>query len=390
MIDTALWIIFAATSAALTTVLVTPTLASIAKHYDALDRPGGRKTHARPIPRLGGIAVLLGIAVAVALVALGQGSSLDLGGEIPQVRVLLASTGLVLLAGLIDDLRHVPAVLKLLWELVAATLLVVSAASWTFSQLGLPGGSTLELGALGAPLTVLWIVGICNSINLMDGFDGLAAGVSAIVATTFLAYAVIMNDLLVAAVMAGMAGACTGFLVHNRAPATIFLGDAGSLPLGFLLGALSVHTATRAPVEAAVLVPMLALSVPAIDMVLVAAFRFRIASARSVKARVVRVLRADRNHLHHALATLLQDDRLAVATIYAGVAASAVAALAIALTRTTSLGFAILAVEILTILVVRVLGLRRSRKSERWAPSAAGSPPSGGAPAASDGDSCGP
>ena len=144
----------------------------------------------------------------------------------------------------------------------------------------------------GAVVSLLWIVGVTNAINLIDGLDGLAGGVVAIIADSLLAYALLQGNLRTVILMAATAGACIGFLRHNWAPARIFMGDSGSLTLGFLLAAISVHSSLKAPAAVAILVPILALGVPVIDTLLVMGVRFldrpKGRLARAVPAHVPR------------------------------------------------------------------------------------------------------
>ena len=169
-------------------------------------------------------------------------------------------------------------------------------------MLSLPGLGDVELGIFGEVVSLLWIVGVTNAINLLDGLDGLAGGVVAIVATGLLVYAVDLQDNLLAMVlMAAIVGACVGFLRHNWAPARIFMGDSGSLTLGFLLAAMSVHSSLKAPAAVAILVPILALGLPVMDTLLVMLVRFLDRPHGPFVDRFLRMFHADRNHLHHVL-----------------------------------------------------------------------------------------
>lgn len=335
-------------------------MARLAFAVKALDYPGHRKVHPTPVPRLGGLAIVLGLL-------LGTGSVIFLmwGGwnqpiERQSLVALGLGTGLILLVGLVDDLIGVSALKKLAVECVAAGL--VAHSGWQFHLLGYPGGQ-IELGPLaGVVLTVLWIVGVTNAINLIDGLDGLASGVVAIIGASFMIYSIAYQSPFAVAVTAGIVGCCLGFLPHNREPARIFMGDAGSLTLGYLLGCLSVYTALKSPAAVAILVPLLALGVPVIDTVLVMIVRFLERPKGVFFRRFLRMFHADRNHLHHLLETLVVSKRDVVRWIYVMVVVSCSMALVVALSKQSGLGFVLLAVELAALIVVREFGFARKAR----------------------------
>jgi len=264
--------------------------------------------------------------------------------------------------GLIDDVIGASGLKKIGVEIIAAWLVV--SMGWRFDVLGLPGGGELELdGVMGGVLTVVWIVGVTNAINLLDGLDGLAGGVAAIIAGSFLVYAWLQGDPFSVVLMAGIVGGCLGFLPHNWEPAAVFMGDAGSLTLGFLLAATSVQTSIKAPAAVAILVPVLALGVPVIDTVLVMVVRFLERPKGQLFSRFLRMFHADRNHLHHLLEEAVTSRRGVVRWIYVMVLISSTMALAVALTKQRGLGFILIVVEIVVIALVRQLGwARRARQ----------------------------
>lgn len=351
-------ILVGAAVACLTTALLTPQVARLALQVGAVDRPGGRRRHRGTIPRLGGIPVIIGIFVGWGCVWLAAGGPLP--SPWPEgLSALMVGTTLVFGVGLLDDLWGTPALLKLGAQTLAAIVLVASSDSWVFGHVGLPGESALGLGALALPVTALWIVGVCNAINLVDGMDGLATGVIGIIAGSFVVYSLLLGADLVAVSMACIFGGAAGFLVHNRSPAKIFLGDTGSLTLGFLLAALSVRMSFKLPVTVGILVPLLALGVPAIDAILVAVARFLGPSRSPASARIASILRADRRHLHHLLSLLLQKHRRVIAVIYGGVTLSAGAGLAVVVTRSTILGVDLFFGQVLVLVWIRATGMRR-------------------------------
>jgi UDP-GlcNAc:undecaprenyl-phosphate GlcNAc-1-phosphate transferase len=241
-----------------------------------------RDIHRRPTPRLGGPALYLGFALA---------GVVFLPHDARHLGVLLL-TGLTAFTFLIDDRRPIPAGLKLAVQ-VAVALVAVKTFGYEIDYLYLPLLQIPDLGLLVLPVTVLWIVGMQNSINLLDGVDGLAAGVVAIVALLLLVAAANrpeQGEVLVLA--AALAGACVGFLIFNFHPARIFMGDSGSQFLGLALALLSVIGVAKVAVAAALLVPVLALAVPIADTALAIVRRRR--QGRSVA-------HADSRHIHHRL-----------------------------------------------------------------------------------------
>lgn len=354
----------AAGIAALIANLLVPLVTEVAILVSAVDFPGGRKTHEGAVGRLGGIAILSGLAFGTGSVYLMHW--VDWGSPIDRKSLvaLLLGAGMIFLVGLVDDVIGVSTWKKLGVEVLAGWLLV--SMGWRFDVLGLPGGGQLELGFMGGALTVIWIVGVINAINLIDGLDGLAGGVVAIIAASFLIYALLQRDPFSVVLMAGILGACLGFLPHNWEPAEVFMGDGGSLTLGFFLAITSVHTTIKAPAAVAILVPILALGVPVIDTLLVMLVRFLERPKGRLFNRFLRMFSADRNHLHHLLEGLVTSRRTAVRWIYAMVLASSVMALIVALTNRRGLGLILIAVEIIALILVRQLGLaRRARQLSR-------------------------
>jgi UDP-GlcNAc:undecaprenyl-phosphate GlcNAc-1-phosphate transferase len=241
---------------------------------------------------------------------------------------LLAGVGLVFLVGIVDDLVGVSVVSKFVIETVAAGLLVAN--GWCFTIIAGPFGHEHELGALSAVISVVWIVGVTNAINLMDGLDGLASGVIAIIAGSFFVYAVMQQNYFTVILMGGVLGSCLGFLRHNWEPAKIFLGDSGSLTLGYLLAVTSVHSSIKASAAVAILVPMLALGVPVIDTLLVMVLRFLERPHSRLAQRLGGMFSADRNHRHHLIEAWRGSHATVVRVIYALVGLSCGGALLVA------------------------------------------------------------
>jgi UDP-GlcNAc:undecaprenyl-phosphate GlcNAc-1-phosphate transferase len=363
MINASEWLPYAAASAliaGLVTTTAVPLVVRLAMSMRAVDYPGGRRTHERAVPRLGGVAIVTGLFFGVVSVILVRWPVYGDSIANSQFVVWLLAGSLVFLVGLVEDVMSLSRAKRLLAE-VAAAWMVVS-AGWKFEVFALPVVGDVELGWLGSVLTIIWIVGVANAINLIDGLDGLAAGVIAIIAASMLVLSGVKGDFLTVVVYAGMMGACLGFLRFNWAPARVFMGDAGSLTLGFLLATLTVKGALKSPAAVAILVPILALGVPVIDTLMVMLVRFLERPKLRLVGRVAAIFKADRNHIHH-LVQHLRPHRphreAAVRWIYGLVLVSCGAALAVALTKSGRLGVSLVIVEVIVIFVVRRLGFAR-------------------------------
>jgi UDP-GlcNAc:undecaprenyl-phosphate GlcNAc-1-phosphate transferase len=286
--------------------LLTPLVARIAVGRGWLDHPDGhRKTHASPIPTVGGIAVVVAFVVTLALLPSLAASV----GEEATILSLWAPLALASLAvsavGIADDLRGVKPLAKLAVQTAAAVFLFYS--GFRVEGISNPLGGSIDLGILALPVTVLWLVGMSNAFNLIDGLDGLAAGLAFVSTAGLLATAALSARHETALVAAALAGALLGFLPYNFNPARVFLGDCGALPVGFILAAIAVQSSIKTSAAIAVAVPLLALALPILDVGL------------SVVRRVVRrrpVFAADRDHIHHRLVEMGLTPRRAVVTLY--------------------------------------------------------------------------
>ncbi len=351
----ALYAVGAAIAAAFVTHLLVPPVTRLAIAWRAMDLPGGRKLQASAMPRLGGVAIIGGIGLAAGFAAIGQWSTWGTKIATKELLALAAGTALVFLVGVADDLRGVNNGVKFLVELAAASMLV--AAGWSFSVLRLPFISAIDLGIVGGGLvSLLWIVGVTNAINLIDGLDGLAGGVVAIISLSMLGYATLQGSPGTIVLMAATAGACIGFLRHNWEPARIFMGDSGALTLGFLLAAMSVHSALKAPAALAIVVPILALGLPVMDTLLVMAVRFIQDPRARLLRRFLGMFHADREHLHHLLGHFGARRAHVVGLLYSVVLAFCGMALLVAVTGWTNLGVLVLILEFCVVFRMRPLG----------------------------------
>jgi UDP-GlcNAc:undecaprenyl-phosphate GlcNAc-1-phosphate transferase len=248
-------------SALLLTLVGTPVFRRVALSLGVVDHPNDRKVHTDPTPYLGGMAIIVAFALAVIVGAWARG--LNLGGPVLEVAAILGG-GLVLAAmGLWDDLRVVPGWIKVPLEILAGLGLYFAGVEASLT--GIP--------ALDLIVTLAWVVGITNAVNYLDNMDGLSAGVSAIAAAYFAALAALSGQVLVAGLSAALAGCALGFLWHNRPPAKIFMGDAGSLFIGFLLAALGLKLRFANIQQVTFFVPVAVLAIPILDALMVSVSR---------------------------------------------------------------------------------------------------------------------
>jgi UDP-GlcNAc:undecaprenyl-phosphate GlcNAc-1-phosphate transferase len=290
-------------------ILLTPAVGGMARILGVVDSVGGRRINRRTVPRLGGIALFLGIFVPAP-------AFLDPG---PETRGLLIGAAAVTIVGVIDDFRGLTWWEKLIGQIAAASIPVFAFGVWvdrfTFPLLGI---HTLPEWA-GKPLTVIWIVAIMNMFNFLDGMDGLAAGVAGIASATFCVIALSLGKPDAAILSAIILGATLGFLRHNFYPARIFMGDSGALLLGFMLAAVSVQGLLKTAATVALFFPLLVLAVPILDTSFVVARRLKHGE---------KVFEGDQAHLHHRFLRRGFTQRSAALYMYAWCLSLAAAALA--------------------------------------------------------------
>ncbi len=280
--------------------MMTPPVKRFAEAVGAMDVPrDDRRMHRRPIPRMGGLAIFLGFVLSLLLFV-------DMS---EQVMGLLLGTIVIAVMGALDDIMSLNAWIKLAGQMLAAGVairfgIVVDAIS-NFTPAG--GITFLNTSWLSIPVTMLWIVACTNAVNLIDGLDGLAVGVSTISSLTMLVVSLYVADPAVSLILAALTGACVGFMPYNLNPAKIFMGDVGSQMLGFVLATASIMGLFKFHAIISFLVPLLALAVPLADTVF--AFFRRIFKGQSP-------FRADKGHFHHRLMALGMSQKQAVAVLY--------------------------------------------------------------------------
>ncbi|HEV7704229.1 MAG TPA: MraY family glycosyltransferase, partial [Gemmatimonadaceae bacterium] len=276
---------------ALSATVFTPLVISGAKRWQLLDAPDDtRHLHDRPVPRLGGVAVFIATMLGIASTLFYGPARETLTPEWHRFVLALLLGGTVLFgAGLIDDLRRIRPVAKIVAQCVAA--LIVAKLGFRIEILGI-GSSVLHLGWVSIPLTILWIVAVTNAFNLIDGLDGLATGIAIVALATVFAAATALGNLEVSIVALVLIGALLGFARFNFSPARIFLGDSGSLFIGFMLAVLSMHGSIKSATAVLVAIPLFALAVPLLDVSVSILRRW---------LRGVPIFSPDARHIHHRL-----------------------------------------------------------------------------------------
>ena len=315
-------------SSAALALFLTPLIGRGSTVLGLVDAPGGRKVHAQSVPRLGGVAVVASAALALAIVP----------AFLPQPRTLetwvamqpfIAGGLLIFLVGLVDDVRGLGPAPKLLVEVLAAAIMM--AAGLLIERVTVLG-QTWMLGWLAYPVTAAWLVGVTNAFNLIDGVDGLAPGIAALAGAACGAILIVRGHTAEAMLLAAFVGAMLGFLVYNFEPATIFLGDSGSLVAGFLLAATAIAGWQKGATALASAVPLLIFALPLADAAstLVRRVLARPGSGRSLSAIVRQVVEPDREHIHHRLLGLGWSVRRTVLILYGVTAVLSILALATA------------------------------------------------------------
>jgi len=279
--------------------ILTPAVKWLAVKIGAVDVPKDqRRMHDHPIPRLGGLAIFIGFVVAVLAFAVVN----------RQLRGILLGGCVIVAVGIVDDSHPLGAGIKFILQIVAALIAVWHGVVIEMIANPLPFGEPYwDFGIMAVPITVIWIVAVTNSVNLIDGLDGLADGVSTIAALTMLIIALLVGDLEMATICAALVGGCIGFIPYNRNPAKIFMGDTGATFLGFVLATVSVTGLFKLYAVISFVVPFIILGFPIYDTV--SAFTRRIMKGQNP-------MKADRSHTHHKLIDMGMNQKQAVATLY--------------------------------------------------------------------------
>ncbi|MEA4921269.1 MAG: MraY family glycosyltransferase [Clostridiaceae bacterium] len=277
----------------------TPVVKAFAYKIGAVDIPkDNRRMHKTPIPRVGGLAIFLGFIVSVLIFGRIDGD----------MKAILLGSVIIVLLGIVDDVVTLKPSTKFIGQIAAALIPALGNVRVSLLTNPFKSGDYIQLGWLSIPITILWIVGMTNAVNFIDGLDGLACGVSSIASLTVFTIALLVSEPYVAIVMAALAGACFGFLPYNLNPAQIFMGDTGSMFLGYVLATLSITGLFKLYAIISFLVPFMILGLPIFD------------TGFAIVRRLLKgqsPLKADRGHIHHRLVDMGFDQKQSVAILYA-------------------------------------------------------------------------
>jgi UDP-GlcNAc:undecaprenyl-phosphate GlcNAc-1-phosphate transferase len=348
----------------------TPLIRHLAVRLGAIVMPHDRKVHEKPTPTLGGIAIFLAVLfsllvgkIVVSLVSpehFPRGIREALSS--PEFLGILLSSLIILVLGIIDDLREISPFRKLIGQIIAVLVLIsfgVEIRSISFIR-----GDLIDLS--GSPLasitlTILWMVAFINFINLIDGLDGLAAGVTCISAVAFFVYGtqVGMDQSVIQAMVIAtvVGGACLGFLFYNFNPASIFMGDAGAMFIGFILGAISIQGILKRAAVATLFTPLIIFAIPILDTGLAILRRIRLRRP---------IHHADKEHIHHRLLYLGHSQKQAVLLIYLWTALLTGIALTLEFARSKELFFILMVVIFLSLVVIVFPKMIRARREEEY------------------------
>lgn len=328
--------IVASIASLLAVLLVTPLVIKFAIKIGAVDKPNARKVHEKVMPRLGGLAIFIGVIVGFFVGGLynEKVTAITLGGI------------LITIIGMLDDKYELSAKVKFVGQILVASLIVGSGL--TIQLLTIPYIGDFELGTFGIPVTIFWIVAITNAINLIDGLDGLSAGISVIGIATIAFMAGSAGSMLIFTFAMILIGSTVGFLFYNFHPAKIFMGDTGALFLGYSISILSLLGLYKSVTLFSVVIPIIILGVPIFDTAF--AIIRRIANKKPISS-------PDKSHLHHRLLAIGLSHRNTVLAIYAFGILFSVSALI--LSESTLWGTVLIIVGLIVIIevIVEVIGL---------------------------------
>jgi len=278
----------------------TPFVKMLAYKIGAVDVPkDDRRVHDHPIPRLGGLAIFYGFLISILCFGLVDN----------ELKGILIGALVIVALGIVDDVKQLSAKIKFLTQIVVAVIVVYHGVVIRYISVPefIVEGGILPLGIFSVPITIIWIAGVTNAVNLIDGLDGLAVGVSSIATFSLFFIAILAGEMRVAIISAALAGACLGFLPYNFNPAKIFMGDTGSTFLGYMLSVICIQGLFKGYVVISFIIPFLILGLPIFDTAF--AIARRIWNKKPIMA-------PDRGHLHHRLMDMGFSQKQTVAILY--------------------------------------------------------------------------
>lgn len=329
-------------------MILTPAVRILAVRLGYVDKTSKRKIHDQPIPHIGGAAIFAAFLIPFAGFLVYQNMITDVLIEYrAEVFGVLMGALTVFLIGVFDDIKGARARFKFIVEILAAC--IVYYAGVRILKLSNPFSETpFTFGhSVGLPLTVIWIVGVTNAVNMSDGIDGLAAGMAIFVSIVMFVLSLVNNHTLIALISITLAGSTAGFLVFNFPPAKIFMGDSGALFLGFMLGSISILGSVKGSAAVALVIPVLAMIVPISDTLMAMARRF-------LKGRGM--MEADQDHVHHRLLKRGLSHTQIILVLYGVTIFFGLVALSLVYTQRRENGIVLGAVGILAVILIRRLG----------------------------------
>lgn len=274
-------------TAIIISALLTPFVIIFAKKIGAMDSPNYRKIHSNVIPRLGGLAIYISFIISV-LIHFKYIST--------HIKGLLLGSLIIVICGVVDDIKELNYKTKLIFQFIASLVLIYhDVLIKKVSILSIDGASYLNLGWLSIPLTIIWVIGVTNAVNLIDGLDGLACGLASISSLFLFSIFILTGNTSMALMVIILAGACLGFLPYNFNPAKIFMGDTGSMFLGFILAGMSIQGTVKYATTIILFVPLLVIGLPLYDTLVTMLRRFMQGSS---------IMSPDRQHFHHRMLSL--------------------------------------------------------------------------------------
>ncbi|MCD8036017.1 MAG: undecaprenyl/decaprenyl-phosphate alpha-N-acetylglucosaminyl 1-phosphate transferase [Clostridiales bacterium] len=342
------WLLYIAAfaSAFAISMVMTPFAKKLSEKLGAIDYPKARGMHNKPMPRLGGIAIVMGFMITV-LVLYRYVSDINIKHFIG----FIAGAVVIVCVGIVDDCKNLPAKVKLLFQIIAALLVIASGIRINVVMWPV----TYYLQKLSGPITLIWIIGVTNAVNLIDGLDGLAAGVSSIASLCLMVLCILTGTESAVMLTAALAGSCLGFLPRNFNPAEIFMGDTGATFLGYVLAVTSIIGVFKGYAILALIVCLLSLGLPIFDTL--CAMLRRLITHQPI-------MQADRGHLHHKLIDNGYTQKQAVLILYGISVLLAALAIFIAIQDSRVLAVVVLAVIVLSLVIFIFNNKNKAKRAE--------------------------
>ncbi len=343
--------------ALLIALLLTPIAIRLATRFRLLDVPGGLKTHAFPVPAVGGLVIYASLAITSGIAVLFNERIRSSLNENSRFWIAIGIAGtIVFLVGLYDDIRHASIWMRFSFQTVAA-LITTFLGGVVIGTVGIPLDGLKSTGWFAVPLTVIWIVGVTNAFNLIDGVDGLAGGIGFISTAAVFAICIITSrNFMVMLATAALCGALLGFLRYNKPPARIFLGDCGSMLLGYSLSVLAILGRTKKATSLAILIPILVVGVPVLDTISSMVRRLSrklVVEKRFKFSYLLSMFSGDREHIHHMLLGRGHTERLSVVILYSLSLSMAAFALMATIANEERVGFVLMLFAVGAFFVIR-------------------------------------